>query len=133
MKRMLGTSLLLLFLGADAATSQPLNYETLASGQNRVTIGMGLDPAVLSALAYTRSVSVGARPAALSIEVALPVARFDGRDYRASVAAHMSIVRFNGLHLAGQARLISRGTRNDIFDAHGVGADLTASEQKTCL
>ena len=38
----------------------------------------------------------------------------------------MSLLHRGGWHLAGQGRLISRGTRNDIFDAHSVGADLTA-------
>jgi hypothetical protein len=86
-----------------------------------------MDPAILGGVAYTRTVTMGERPVALSLEAALPVAGLDGRDYRALLGAQMSALHRGRWHLAGRGRLIARGTRNEIFDAHGVGADVTAS------
>ena len=107
------------------ASGQVLNFGSLAAGENRLTVTMGIDPAVLGALAYTRTVALGERPVAFSVEIALPVAGVDVRDYRGRMGAQMSALQFGRWHVAGLAQLISQGTRNDIFDAHSIGADFT--------
>lgn len=127
MTRTVFGSLGVCFLVASASAGQPLNYEAITPGQNRVVLSMGLDPALASSVGYARSVPIGSRLLLLSLELALPVAHLDGRDYRTAIGAQMSVWSFRGLHVAGQGQVISLGTRNDIFDAHGVGADLTLS------
>jgi hypothetical protein len=109
------------------ASGQVLNFTSLKSGEDRLTVTMGMDPAILTAVTYTRTAAIGARPIALSVEVALPVTGLDVRDYRALVGAQMSALRLDRWHVAGHARLTSQGTRNDIFDAHSLGAGFTVS------
>lgn len=109
------------------AAGQVLNFASLRAGEDRLTLTMGIDPAVLGAVTYTRTVAAWQRPLALSLEVALPVAGLDVRDYRVHLGAQMSALQRGRWHLAGHGQLISRGTQNDIFDAQSLGVDFTAS------
>lgn len=115
----------ILVLAAPAA-AQVLNYDRLQPGQNRISATAGLDPAVLAAVGYTRTVGAGSRPLALSVEVGLPVAALDARDYRVYLGAETWIVRWGSVIVSGRAGAISRGTSNEIFVAHGFGMDLAA-------
>jgi hypothetical protein len=125
MHRIAWAGLLAWCLLGSPASSQVLNFASLEAGENRLTFTMGIDPAILGAVAYTRTVAIGERPVAFSVETAFPVAGLDVRDYRALVGAQMSALHLGRWHAAGQVRLISRGTRNDIFDAQSLGADCT--------
>jgi len=109
-----------------SARGQVLNFDRLEPGQNRIALTAGLDPAVLAAVGYSRTVSLGTRSLALSVELAAPVAAFDAQDYRVVFGAQTWAFRRGSLYLAGRGGVISRGTSNDIFVAHGFGADITA-------
>lgn len=108
------------------ATAQVLNFDTLRPGDNRLTVTTGIDPAILGAVAYTRTAALGGRPVAFSVEIALPLAGLDVRDYRGILGAQTSALQWGRWHVAGGAGIVAHGTRNDIHDAHSLGADLTA-------
>jgi len=126
MRRVVWPGLLWGYVFVSPASGQVLNFGSLTAGENRLTLTAGIDPAVLGAVAYTRTIAMFGRPVAFSVDLALPLAGLDVRDYRALVGAQMSALRWGAWHLAGRAGLVSQGTRNDIYDAHSLGADLTA-------
>ena len=114
----------ILVLGATSLHAQVMS--PIPAGSQAAYFNIGLDPAVLITCGYTRGIGIVYRDAMVSAELAIPVAKFDLRDYRLKVGGQASLFQSKGWDVSAEASFILRGTENWMHSATNIGVDITA-------
>ncbi len=102
------------------------NLSRLTPGESRVQLTMGIDPAVIPSIGYSRVVSLFGAPSQVSVEGGVVAGEAELRDYRAKIMGQVQLVQYGSLRLAASVAAITRGTSNDVFRAINFGADVGA-------
>jgi hypothetical protein len=119
--------LLIVALGARDATAQ-WNVARLATRPNRVYTSMGIDPAIVTTVGFSRVVPIYGQRFQIAADIGIAGAQLDDpRDYRARLSVMTSILHWRSLHFAGSATFITRGTENSIYRGFNFGADFTGT------
>ncbi len=124
-RRILWATMLLLCTKSAVACAQ-WNLARLTPGESRVQLNMGVDPAVIPSIGYSRVTSLFGLTAQAGIEGGVVAGKADLRDYRARLSGQVQLVQYRALRLAVSAAAITRGTSNDVFRAVNFGADVGA-------
>jgi hypothetical protein len=107
-----------------ASAYAQFNVERFSSPRTVYFGGAGLDPAVLATAGIGRVLSVGQRPLLAYLESSIAMGDLDLRDYRARLGVQASMLSWRDMRLTGNVAFVTRGTRNPIFDATSMGADV---------
>lgn len=120
-------ALLVLWVGAATpARAQDLNLARVEPGSSRIRSAMGLDPAALVALEYSRGFAIGSRQALWSVDLGMVVAEADPEDLRLRAGLQATLWRVGDWRIALGGRMIARSTSNSVYDGVGFGAELNS-------
>lgn len=122
---MVWTIVLLLSTNATVARAQ-WNLARLTPGESRVQLTMGVDPAVIPSIGYSRVSSLFGATAQVGVEGGVVAGNADLNDYRARLSGQAQVVQYGALRVAVSAAAITRGTSNEVFRAVNFGADVGA-------
>ena len=106
--------------------AQDINFARLESGNNRMHLSFGLDPALVTTVGYSRGITVGDRAALVDLDIGMVAAEADFKDLRARIGFQTTMWQLGDWRIAGRGRLIARSTSNSIFDGAGFSTDLTS-------
>ena len=124
-RRLVGTLILLLCTTTTQARAQ-WNLARLNPGESRVQLTMGIDPAVIPSIGYSRASSLFGATAQVSLEGGVVAGKADLGDYRVRMTGQVQLAQYRALRLAVRGAAITRGTSNDVFRAVNFGADVGA-------
>jgi len=116
----------LLLLVAPASRAQVANLARLAPGQGRAHLSAGLDPAVVTTIAYSRTFGLGGHTASWFAEWGLAAADADPGDMRMRAGGQAVLWSHGSWRIAGRGSLSAQHTKNSVYEGAGFGADLTA-------
>ena len=99
---------------------------SVPDGGKAVYFNLCLEPSVGTTIGYVDSKHIPfmKRTVMFSGELNVPVAKFDFNDYRMKAGAKASLYEFGKWDLSVSASAIARGTKNSIFRAFNLGADV---------
>lgn len=126
MNRRVVWAIMLLSSATPALAHGQWNLARLTSGESRVQLTVGLDPAVIPGIGYDRITSLFGRLVQVGVDAGVVAGETDVRDYRARLNGRVQLAQYGALRLAASAAAITRGTSNDVFRAVNFGADLGA-------
>ena len=113
-----------LALAAARPAAAQWNVARYAPGQDRLYSTVGVDPAVVGAVGYGRTVRILGRPLQASLDAGIAGGDLDLRDFRARLGANVLLLDLAGMQLTGRAAFVTRGTSNTIYHALDMGADV---------
>ena len=106
--------------------AQDINFARLESGENRMHLSFGLDPALVTTIGYSRGIALGNRAALVDLDIGIAAAEADFQDLRARIGFQTTLGQLGSWRIAGRGRLIARSTSNSIYDGVGFSADFTS-------
>ena len=115
----------LLTILASPSVAQVVNLARIEPGDSRYQTSLGLDPAVLTTVGYTRGFGLGSGIALWGLDLGMAVAEADIEDLRLRAGLQATLWQTGSWRFAAGSRLIARTTSNSIYDGQGFGADLT--------
>jgi hypothetical protein len=121
----LGVLMLSMLLVRD--TAGQWNVARFGLERNRVYTTVGLDPALITSLGYSRVIPLWGHDFQFSGEAGVVAAHMDINDFRARLGTQTSIAEWRSMHFTGSATFITRGTENLIYTGLNLGADFTGT------
>lgn len=100
------------------------NVSRFDTSPHRVSLTVGIDPAVITTLGYSYVLGARGHLVQLGVDGGIVAGTRNADDFRVRVHAETSILQRNSMRVTGRAAFVTRGTKNTIYDAVGFGADL---------
>ncbi|MBL8958871.1 MAG: hypothetical protein JNJ98_03390 [Gemmatimonadetes bacterium] len=103
------------------------NVARFDSAGARAWLTGGLDPAVIASVGFAGVVRPNGHAVQLGVEGTLGGGTFDVGDYRLRILGTSSMLQLGAFRLATSAAFVTRGTRNTVYRATNMGADVGAT------
>lgn len=103
------------------------NVARFQAGDDRLYAMAGADPALIATLGYARVVPFFDRELQLGIEGGVVGGTTDAGDFRARLGAQARLLRWRDLNVTANLAFVTRGTKNQVYRAINLGADLSST------